>query len=485
MLYIGMVVAYVNTVLLFPNIIGDDGFGFYNLIITISVLYSLAASLGVPSIIAKYFPFYRTDDRRHTGFIHWAALLAFAGFAAATVLYIIFKPVIVSAYIENSPLLIKYYYFMIPLTAFVVIFNFLEMTGRVIYKTMYSNFLQFVLLRLATTAMLLLVQQGWLTFDGFIMGYIVSNGIISLLLLISLAFSGNFSYRFHREGAKTIQRKQIINFGLYTMISSSVYVLLQKVDTLMLSAMAGDGVQGVYSWYFSIALVISVPAQALSRTTYAIVADAWSRHDMANIKQVYTKTSIIQMVAGVLLFVGIFVNRENLYALARNKDFTDPQYFTLFVVIGLGFLADITGGLNTYIITTSHKYRLMTALIILASIFCITLNYFLIPVYAGLGAAIAYFLTIAGINFCCWLYIKIRFKMQPFTVKHMLVIVIGVITYLVGKYFWHLPNVWLDIAVRSSITGLVYLGLTYFFKISADVNEKVDEVFARFLSKKT
>ncbi len=481
MLYIGMVVAYVNTVLLFPKIIGDDGLGLYTLIISVSVLYSLVASLGVPSIIAKYFPFYRTDDRRHSGFIHWAALLSLVGFAVATLLYIVFKSAIISAYIEKSPLFVKYYYLMIPLTGFVVVFNFLEMTGRVIYKTMFSNFLQFVLLRLATTVMLLMVQKGWLTFNDFIIGYIISNGCISLLLLISLALSGDFSHRFHREGAKSIQHRQIINFGLYTMISSSVYVLLQKVDSLMLSSMAGLAVQGVYSWYFNIAMVISVPAQALSRTTYAIVADSWSRNDMASIKQVYNKTSIIQMVAGVLLFVGIFVNRENLYTLAKNKDFTNPHYFSLFVVIGLGFLADITGGLNNYIITTSHKYRLMTGLIIAASVFCISLNYFLIPVYGGLGAAIAYLLTIVGINFCCWLYIKVRFKMQPFTAKHLLVIVIGIISFLTGKYFWHLPNVWLDILVRSGLTGLIYLCLAYAFKISPDVNEKVDELLARFV----
>ncbi len=104
MLYIGMVIAYVNTVLLFPPILGDEKYGFYNLIISVSVLYSLVASMGVPGIIAKYFPFYKTNDGRHNGFIHWAALVAFLGFVVATILYLVFKPVMVSAYSEKSPL---------------------------------------------------------------------------------------------------------------------------------------------------------------------------------------------------------------------------------------------------------------------------------------------------------------------------------------------------------------------------------------------
>ncbi|RYZ50414.1 MAG: hypothetical protein EOP49_14025, partial [Sphingobacteriales bacterium] len=274
LLYAGMVIAYVNTVFLFPPIIGKEGYGFYTLVITVSVMYSLVSSMGVPSVIAKYFPFYRTDDRTHNGFLHWAALLMLGGFAAATVLYIVFQPVIISVY-ENSPLFIKYYYYMIPLALFVVIFNFLEMTGRVMYRTLYSNFLQFVLLRLATTGMLIMVANKWLTFDGFIFGYIAINGIISLLLLVDLGISRLFSHRLGESRFANIKKKEIVNFGLYTLVSSAVYVLLQKIDTLMLTAMTSLGEQGVYTWYFNIAVVISVPAQALSRTTYAIVADAW------------------------------------------------------------------------------------------------------------------------------------------------------------------------------------------------------------------
>jgi O-antigen/teichoic acid export membrane protein len=249
----------------------------------------------------------------------------------------------------------------------------------------------------------------------------------------------------------------------------------------MLSAMSGDAVQGVYTWYFNIAMVISVPAQALSRTTYAIVADSWKSKNMANIAEVYSKTSIVQMLIGSLLFIGIFINKDNLFAIANNKDFTDPKYFNLFLVIGLGFLFDITGGLNTYIISTSHKYRLMTLFVIVASIFCITLNYILIPIYNGLGAAISYTLTIALLNLGSWFYIKYRFNMQPFTYKHLFVIGIAVVSYFAGHFLWKMPNVFLDIIIRSSITVVVYSILTYYLKISVDVNDKIDQTFAKFI----
>lgn len=480
-LYLGMAIAYINTVLLFPPIVGDNNFGFYNLVISVSVLYSLVSAMGVPSIIARYFPFYRTEDGKHNGFIHWVAFLALIGFSVATALYLVFKPAIIGAYAQSSPLFVKYYNYMIPLALFIIAFNFLEMMGRAVYRTIFSNILQFVVLRLATTIMLLMITQKWLTFEGFIFGYIIVNGIISLILLINLLVSGSFKLGSVTSTLTGDKKQEMINFGMFTLVSGSVYTLLQKVDTLMLSSMASDAVTGVYSWYFNIAMVISIPAQALSRTTYAIVADSWRTKNMANIADIYAKTSIIQLVVGMLLFIGIFINRDNLYALARNKDFTDPKYFMLFIVIGLGFLADITGGLNSYIITTSHKYRLVTLITLIMCVICVILNYLLIPIYEGLGSAIAYFITIVGMNFATWLYIKIRFKMQPFTYKHLLVVVIAAISYFIGFNFWRLPNVWLDIMARSGVTALVYAVLTYLFKISADVNEKVDELIAKFV----
>lgn len=480
--YAGMVIAYVNTVLLFPLIKTTTAeYGFYNLIISISVLYSLIASMGVPSILAKYFPFYRTDDRKHNGFIHWSAGLALAGFTGVTILYIVLKPLILSAYSQGkSPLFEQYYYYMIPLSFFVIAFNYLEMAGRVVYQTIYSNILQNVLLRLLTTVFLVMIAFKWINFQDFIFLYIGSNGVISLLLLISIIASGNFSHQLGENKFKAIQKREIINFGVFTLISSAIYVLLQKVDTLMLSSMAGDSVQGVYSWYFNIALVISVPAQALSRTTYAIVADAWKAKEMDRIAEVYYKTSIVQMVFGALLFVGIIVNRENLYAIVKHKEYVDPKYFDIFLLIGLGFLVDITGGLNIYIISTSHKYRLITWFVLAASIFCVCLNNVLIPEYKGLGAAISYLLTITGLNFATWLYIKYRFKLQPFNYKHLLVIAIAFVSFFAGYYLMRMPNVLLDIIVRSGLTAAIYGGLAYIFKISPDINEKADKMLAVF-----
>jgi len=475
--YTGMVIGFVNLILLYPRFLTIEQLGLFQLLIALSILYSLVASLGAPSVIVRYFPFFRTEDRTHNGFISFTGIYSIIGFVLCTAVFFLLKPIIVASFTKKAHLFVEYYYYLVPLSFFTIFFNFLEAFGKVIYQSIYSAVLKEIVLRLLTTVAMVALALKWIDFQQFIVAYIAINGLICLCLFISLAASGQFSSRNGAAKSSPVAKREIINFGLFTLLSIAIYNLLQSIDKYMLSAMAGLAITGVYGLYSNVAIVISVPAQALSRTTYQIVADSWKSKNMANIAEVYSKTSIIQMVAGFLLFVGILVNKENLLAILNKKEFSDQ--FGVLVMICLGFLVDITGGLNTYIITTSHKYRLITILLIVACVFCVGLTYILIPKYGGMGAALAYLITIAGINFASWFYIKYRFKMQPFTYKHLIVIVISAIAYVAGHYLWRIPNLYADIVVRSGFTAVIYGILTYLLHITDDINEKVDKTLVK------
>jgi O-antigen/teichoic acid export membrane protein len=477
--YMGMVIGYVN-VLLYAKYLFVGQYGLFSLLQILAVLYSLIAGLGVPSIIIKYFPFFKTDDHKHNGFFFWVARLALLSFALVTILYIIAKPVFADVYKDkDSVLFMQYFYVLIPLSAFIVAFNIFEATGKVIYNTIYSGFLNQLLLKVLTTVDILLYGYHVVSFQQFILIYVAINGLIALLLLISLIATRQFKLSFKTPRIEEVKNAQIVYYGLFALVSSSVYILWQKADIAMLSAMKGLEITGAYNFYSQVAIVISIPAQALSRTTYQIIADSWKSKNMQPIGEVYSKTSIVQMVFGCLLFVGILVNKYNLFNIIHNKDYT--THFEFFIAIGLGFLIDITGGLNTFIMSSSHKYRLTTLMVIVSSILCFGLTYIMIGWWGGLGAAIAYLIVITLFNFATWFYIKTRFRLQPFTYKHLLVILIAAISFLAGKYLWTIPNAYADLVVRSIVTGGIYMILTYSLHISGDINDKIDGTFQKAL----
>ncbi len=475
--YVGMVVGYVN-VLLYAKYLLVGQYGLFSLLQILAVLYSLIAGLGIPSIITRYFPFFKTEDRKHNGFFFWVARLALVSFIIVTVIYLFSKPLFAEVYKnKDSAIFMQYFYLLIPLAAFVVAFNIFEATGKVIYNTLYSGFLNQVLLKLLTTADILLYGLHIISFRQFILIYVAASGLIVLLLLISLIATRQFRPAFKTPKLPDIKNKQVVYYGLFALISSSVYILWQKADVAMLSGMKDLKITGAYNFYSQVAIVISIPAQALSRTTYQIIADSWKSKNLRAIGEVYSKTSIVQMVFGCLLFIGVLVNKYNLFNIINNKAYT--KHFEFFIAIGLGFLVDITGGLNTFIMSSSHKYRLSTFMVIVSSILCFGLTYVMIGWWGGIGAAIAYLIVITLFNFVTWLYIKLQFKLQPFSYKHLVVILVAAVSFLTGKYLWTIQNTYIDLIVRSMVTGGIYMALTYFLHISDDINEKIDSTIKR------
>ena len=180
------------------------------------------------------------------------------------------------------------------------------------------------------------------------------------------------------------------------------------------------------------------------------------------------------MLIGCLLFVGLIVNRDFIMVLLKKHEYVG--YFNVFIIVGIGFLVDITGGLNGYIMNVSKYYRLTTYFITGTVVLCVVANFFLIPRLGMIGAAISYTFTMFLLNFIYWLFVKVKFGLQPFGKAHLLVLLVSAIALLVGLYVPLVHNIWFDMVLRSGIVGVVYIGLSYLLKISTDINELFDNV---------
>ena len=69
--------------------------------------------------------------------------------------------------------------------------------------------------------------------------------------------------------------------------------------------------------------------------------------------------------------------------------------------------------------------------------------------------------------------------MQPFNVKHVLIILISLVSLLLGLKLPYMYNFYLDVIVRSGIVALVFLFFTYKLKISEDINDFIGSFLQR------
>lgn len=479
-MYAGTALGFLNLIILFQRILTKEEIGFYALMIAVSGLYAQIASLGINGVILRYFPVFRTEDKSHKGFITLVAGWTLISFLVFTLLFILFKGFVMRHYEGKSGagLMVEHYYYLIPISFLTLLFTVLESLARTVFKNIYSAFLKEVLLRFITSITVLLMASAVLDYNGFLTAYLFANALIVGLLWYNIASGRHF--KMDGISAEILARKkELLNYGLFSVISGGSFGLVQNMAVLMLSVLADRSLElvGIYGTFFGIAVFINLPAKALGRTSYQIVSEAWAQNDLRKIDRIYKKTSMVQFIIGCLLLIGLIVNYDHILTLMNRPEYA--QYFWVFVLVGLTFLVDITGGLNGQIINLSKYYRYTTSLVTMAVFVCAFLNWLLIPHFGLLGAVIAYLMVMFTLNFLYWLFIKVKFKLQPFGWRYLIVMLISMFTLAIGLYIPNIDFMPVDILIRSAIVTGVFVILILTTKVSEDFNALYHHILGR------
>jgi O-antigen/teichoic acid export membrane protein len=481
-LYIGTALGFFNLIILFQRILTPEQIGFFGLITAVSLLITQLAAIGFSSAITRYFPFFRTEDKKHGGFPLYVFKITLVGFIIVSVLYLFGKELIqqLKAEDKGSSLFYKYYYFIIPVSLFTLWYNLAETFARTTFHNIFPSFLREVLLKVLTSIAIILIFFQILDYNGFVYWYVGANALILLILLIYLKKLDLIRFG---PVSKEVKEKspEILRYGLYSMLAGGSFAMIQNIDTVLLKVFSSEAMVGYYVTFFGMALVINLPAKALNTTSYQIIADAWKTEDLQKINKIYHKTSLVQFFLGCLIFIGLIANWQNVLFLLHKPEYAN--FYGVFVVIGLGFLFDITGGLNGAIISFSKHYRLVMYILIFAAVLCTALNIILIPKIGMMGAAIAYALTMFALNFTYWFYLNFKYKLQPFNGKFIKLLFIAIAVLLFGIYLPYGYNFYVDVIYRSGLMTIFYLRLSYSFKISPDINEFIDQILGKLKRK--
>jgi O-antigen/teichoic acid export membrane protein len=250
---------------------------------------------------------------------------------------------------------------------------------------------------------------------------------------------------------------------------------------MMLAALLGLKETGVYTIAFFIGTVIEVPRRSLSSIVTPLIAEAWKNDNLLKIKELYIKTSINQLIIGSWIFLGVWLNIDDLFSLIHNGDIYKVGKYVVFF-IGLSKLIDMLASVNSEIIFTSVYFRFNFYLSLVLVILTIVTNYIFIPIYGIIGAAMATAFSVLLFNVIKFIFIWLKFKMQPFSSKTLICIGISTTCYFVVFYMPAIspflpktfPSVLLilaDILQRSVILTVLFFALTFSTKISKDLND--------------
>lgn len=463
--YIGFAIGALNTLFMYPHFLGEKFYGLTGyLLSSANVIFPLMA-FGVHNTLIKFFSEYKTEKEK-SEFLSFVLVLPLLAIIPIFIIGTLGYDAI-ATFLSRKNSIVYNYVWQIPIIALCMgYFEIFYAWVKVHLQSVFGNFIKEVGLRILISIFLFGVYFDFLTVEQFITATMFVYLASMFLMLFYAHRVQKISFRFKIPN----NAKAILVYSSFIILSGSVANMLLDIDKTMLNQYVAIEKIAYYSVAIFIATVIAVPSRAMHQITYPITAKLMIENKHDELNELYKKTSITLQIVGGLVYVGILVNINQIYLLLP-KSYSEG-IFVVFV-IGLSKYFDLILGNNNAIIFNSKYYRAVLFLGLLLGFFAITLNMLLIPDYYIKGAAIATLISITLYSIAKLLFVVLKMKLYPFTIKNIYALAIGLFCFL-GFYYWDFPfHPIPNIILKSTLVTIVYVGIVYQAKLSEDINSVI------------
>lgn len=464
--YAGVLIGYVNLILLFPKFLSPEQFGLTRLMIAVGVIFSQFALLGSSVTILRFFPYLQDKKSKHHGFLSFLLLISMTGFTIFTVLLILFKNTVAGYFISKSALFVDYYFYVFPLSFFLMVYELFFMYMRSLYKNVVAILIKEVVLRLLQTVALTLLIYRVVDFDGFFLLFIGSYFIHLIAILVYAAYLRQL-FIFSRIDFKgLVSKNELIRYSMFMFVAAISSYYTANIDQIMLASMVGLDSNAVYSIAFFIGTMIQIPGRAMNQVSIPIITDGWKRKDLHKLQELYTQTSLNQLIIGGFIFLVVWINIDLLL------NFLPPAYHEakfVIAIVGLGKLFDLATGVNGEILVLSKHSKVTTATFLILIVVSTLANLFLIPIWGIAGSAAATALSLVLYNTIRMAFLFYQYRLQPFnlnTLKACLLLIAGF------GLFYLLPetaNIWFNSFYQTACLTIVLCVAVIVFRISPEI----------------
>ena len=471
--FVGFGIGAINVMYMYPVFLGKEYLGLTNYIFSAANILYPILSFGIQNTLIKFFNENNKTEEDLSRYFSYMLLLPLFVIIPFFCLFFYFYENI-ALYESNKNIIVYDFVWEIPLLAlFMGYFEIFYAWLRAHMKSVFGSFVKEVFVRVLVTISLFAVYFNYITLTEFVHSLVIIYGI-SLLVIIYYA---NKIKRIQLNKKLPKQTKQIFVFTIFIILSASVANMLLDIDKYMINQFLKIENIAFYSLAVYLAMVISVPQRAMHQITYPITAKLMSENKWEELNQLYKKSSLTLQVIGGLIYVGILVNIKQLYEILPDEGY-DQGLFVVFT-IGLSKYFDVVLGNNNSIIFNSKYYKMVLFLGVLLVFVVVGLNFVFIPMYGINGAALATLIAIGMYSLAKLLFVVLKMNLFPFTKNTVVALFLALVSFGVFYYWDFSFHPFVNIILKSILVTIFYLGLSYYMKISSDINFVMNSVFKR------
>jgi O-antigen/teichoic acid export membrane protein len=359
---------------------------------------------------------------------------------------------------------------------FTTFFTFFDSYAKSLFDAVIGTFLRDFLVKFLNLLLIILYIYGFIDFEKFVLFYVLIY--ISPLIIILLILIKRKQIYFILPNKKLLKKykNEIIKVAIFGVVSGFSGIAVMNIDKAMVTDYIGIDEMGVYAVSFYFGVLISLPGKPLRKISSIILAEAWKNNNINEIMTVYRKSISNLLLIGTLIYVGIIINIDNIFKII-------PDYISgknVILLIGGAYLVEMFSGTSAIIIASSKYYKVHAYIMLLTIGLVVITNLLFIPIWHLSGAAFASFITIVIASLIRYVFLLNKFKLQPYFYKHFIIIGIGGLMIIINYFIPKSNNFIIDILIRSSIISLLFIYLSYVFKVSSDANKLLQVLFQKF-----
>ena len=483
-IFIGFAVGFANNTFFTNNTwFTETQFALTQQFYVFGLIIYAASFLGLSSYIYKFSPYYKANLKQNENdMLSWALIIPTIGFIIVCILGYLLQHVFFKKYNTNSPTLVSYYFWLFPFGYFLLLFYILESYLWTLQKSILSNFLREVALRVYILVLIVLFILKVISFDVFIKLFVFSYALLVVTILLYLKFSNQLYLTLKPSRVTKKFLKKIIVFALFVYAGVVISMVAQQMDSAAIGSMlTGNGkAVAIFTFAMYISNIIQVPQRSVIAVSLPVLATAWRSKNLNFIAAIYKRSSINLLLIGLLTFGAIWLCFDDvLVFLGTNKSYLDGKWVVFF--FGLKIIIDMGTGVNGQIIGTSNfwRFEFFTGVILLLLI--IPLNLFFIQKLGIVGAAISNLIAYTIYNIIRLMFLWYKFKMQPFSLKTLISIALAISIYFITLFCTLSVHGFWGICIKTTMYLSLLFAMAYFLKLSPDIEPVATTLKKRIL----
>ena len=369
------------------RILGPEKYGIWQLAYTILTVAGPLSLLGLSTGIMFYYS-QATALKKHEDIIKILV-------ATLKILFISTIVTVILLQIANFSFIEKYYPYegittVLFILTFAIPFLALEKIGESVFRTIGNARMPYQIKIFQDAIKLFIIPAAlWFTSGNLI----IMSSLTLLSYIVTLGYLAFLANRYIVPLKKLFKwdtgeyTKNLLSYSWPLMITDYVQIFGKKIDIFFIGYFMGARAIGIYTPAVILSNVLWVVPQALGYLLFPIVNKLNHEGKKDEVIDISKKAYKYMVYLGLPLFCFMAIFSKDILNLLYGKDFLEAHM--ALIILSVSVTLQVFYQTSYFILIANKKTKLTMIFNIVATLFNVTANYLMIPVYGIMGAAIA------------------------------------------------------------------------------------------------